>query len=329
MACDLNLGEDLRQMLDAAAAMLATHYPVARRRQPGQDNLAEIAGFGLFGLAVGEEQGEAGASLVEEALLHVLLGRHVVSSSALAAALAARVSAAAGRRDLADAIVAGERAVCAAIQSGETLLLPARGDAGLALLFGNRELALVDLAGADTAAVPGLGHSVSLERLAAGSPAQLAGASDTVLLDIADLLVSAQLLGVAEAARDLGVDYAKVRQQFGQPIGAFQAVKHHCADMAVAAEMASAQLDMAAIALRDGRPDASFQVAALRRLATHAAFFNARTAVQVHGGIGFSAEADVHHYLKQAHLLSRLGAAVDMLSMPGPMAAHAAATGGH
>jgi hypothetical protein len=329
MAWDLNRGEDLRQMLDAAAAMLAAHYPLARRRTSGEDDLAGIAGFGLFGLALADESGEAAASVVDEALLHVMLGRHVVSSSALAATLAARLCASSGRRDLADATVAGERPVCAAIPSGDTLLLASRGGADLALLFGERELALLDLSGVETAAVPGLGHSVPLERLAAATATELARSSDAVLLDTADLLVSSQLLGVAEAARDLAVDYAKVRQQFGQPIGAFQAVKHHCADMAVAAEMASAQLDMAAIALGDGRPDAGFQIAALRRLATHAAFFNARTAVQVHGGIGFSAEADVHHCLKQAHLLSRLGAGTDMLSMPGPMAAHSNAAGGH
>lgn len=92
--------------------------------------------------------------------------------------------------------------------------------------------------------------------------------------------------------------------------------------MAVAAEMASAQLDMAAIALRDGRDDASFQIAALRHLCERAAFDNTRTSVQVHGGIGFSAEADVHHYLKQAHLLSRLGRGGDLLAAAAPLAPH-------
>ncbi len=139
---------------------------------------------------------------------------------------------------------------------------------------------------------------------------------------IADLLVSAQLLGMAEAARDLSVDHAQTRHQFGKPIGAFQAIKHHCADMAVDAEMLSAQLDMAAIAVRDGRDDAAFQAAALRRLAPRVALFNTRTAIQVHGGIGFSAEADIHHYLKQAHVLSRLGGPAPMLDLPAALSPH-------
>lgn len=327
MACDLNLDEDQRQILAAAGAMLAASYPVARRRDRKADDLAELAGFGLFGLALPQDGGEAGYSVVEEALLHVLLGRHLVSTGALAAALAARMAAGAGRKDIADAIVAGEAGVCAGVTSGASsgsALLVERGAASLALLFDGRAMALLDIGGADMQPVESLGHGIPLQRIAAGGVEVIARSADDGLADTADLLVSAQLLGVAEAVRDLTVAYAAMRQQFGQPIGGFQAVKHHCANMAVAAEMASAQLDMAAIALRDGRADAAFQVAALRHLAQDAATFNARTAVQVHGGIGFSAEADVHHYLKQAHLLSRLGAGADLLAMPAPLAPHAA-----
>jgi alkylation response protein AidB-like acyl-CoA dehydrogenase len=322
MACDLNLSEDQRQILASAGAMLEASYPVSRRRERKPDNLGELAAFGLFGIALPQDGGEPGYSVVEEALLHVLLGRHVVSAGALAASLAARLASGAGRSDIADGIVAGTTGVCAAIASRGSALLVERGDASLALLFDGRRLTLLDIGGVATQPVESLGHGIPLQRI--GKVREIARSGDDGLADNADLLISAQLLGVAEAARDLTVAYANMRQQFGQPIGGFQAIKHHCADMAVAAEMASAQLDMAAIALRDGRADAPFQVAALRHLAEKAAIFNTRTAVQVHGGIGFSAEADVHHYLKQAHLLSRLGAGADLLAMPAPLAPHAA-----
>lgn len=328
MACDLNLSEDERQILEAGAAMLEAHFPVSRKRGGARDRLSELAGFGLFGLALPNEDGGAGYGAVEEALLHVLLGRHVVSTGALAAPLAVRLAAAAGRRDLAAAIAAGETGVCAALPSDASLLLVERGGASLALIFGERELTLASLDDVETADVAALGHGEPLQRVTGGRPSEVMRSSDEALLAVADLLISAQLLGGAEAARDLAVEYAKVRQQFGQPIGGFQAIKHHCADMAVAAEMASAQLDMAALALRDRPGEAAFQIAALRRLAEHAAFFNARTAVQVHGGIGFSAEADVHHYLKRAHLLSRLGKGADMLAMSAPLSPHAVLPGG-
>jgi alkylation response protein AidB-like acyl-CoA dehydrogenase len=321
MTCDLNLSEDQRQILDSAGAMLEASYPVARRRARKLDDLGELAAFGAFGLALPQDGGEAGYSVVEVALLHVLLGRHVVSTGGLAAVLAARLV---GSGEIADGIVAGTTGVCAAIVANGSVLLVERGDASLALLFDGRTLALLDIEGGEEQAVESLGHGIPLRRIAAGKAREIARSGDDALADTTDLLISAQLLGVAEAARDLTVAYASMRQQFGQPIGGFQAIKHHCANMAVGAEMASAQLDMAAIALRDGRADASFQVAALRHLAEKAATFNTRTAVQVHGGIGFSAEADMHHYLKQAHLLSRLGSGADPLAMPAPLAPHRA-----
>lgn len=328
MACDLSLSEDQRQILDAASAMLETSYPVARRRERRGDDLGELAAFGLYGIALPQD-GEAGYSVVEEALLHVLLGRHTISTGALAASLAARLAAGAGRSDIADGIAAGSIGACAAIASNDTALLVERGEATVALLFAGRELALLDLSGVATRQVEALGHGIALQRIATGDAAQIARSGAETLADTADLLISAQLLGIAEAVRDLTVAYANMRQQFGQPIGGFQAIKHHCANMTVLAEMASAQLDMAAIALRDGRADASFQVAALRRLATKAATFNTRMAVQVHGGIGFSAEVDVHHYLKQMHVLTRLGEAADLLPMAAPLAPHEAITGGN
>lgn len=324
MGCDLNLTEEQRQILASAASMLVASYPVARRRGRTADDLAELAAFGLFGLALPQDGGEAGYSVVEEALLHVLLGRHVVSAGALVAPLAATLAVGSGRSDIADGIVAGAIGICAAIPSEVSILLIERGEATLALVFEGRELALLDIGGAEAKSVTSLGHGIPLQRIAAGSAREIARSVDDDLVDTADLLISAQLLGIAEAARDLTVSYANMRQQFGQAIGGFQAIKHHCANMAVAAEMASAQLDMAAIALRDGRNDASFQVASLRRLAETAAMFNTRTSVQVHGGIGFSAEADVHHYLKQAHLLTRLGQGADLLSMQAPLAAYRA-----
>lgn len=323
MACDLNLSEDQIQILNAAKSMLDTSYPVSRRRKRSADDLGEIAAFGLYGIALPLD-GETGYSLVEEALLHVMLGRHAVSTGALAAALAVRLSAGAGRGEMAAAIASGSTAVCAGISTGGTALLFERGDSPLALLFDGREIALLDLSGLATQPVEALGHGIPVQRLGTAVAKEIARSGADELIAIADLLVSAQLLGVAEATRDLAVAYANMRHQFGQPIGGFQSIKHHCANMAVLAEMASAQLDMAAIALRDGREDASFQVASLRLLATNAATFNTRTAVQVHGGIGFSAEADVHHYLKQMHVLTRLGEAAELLSMAAPLAPHKA-----
>lgn len=312
MGYDLNPGEDLRLILAAAATMLEEAYPLSRLRGDTPDDLAAVAGFGAFGLALPEEAGGSGLSLVEEALLHVRFGRHVLSPRSLATPLAARLSRLSGRDDMAAEIVAGRLPVCPAIPSGGGLLLidPAR----LALVFGDRSLALAEIPEGAGASVAGLAGELRLHRVEAAR--ELARSAAPELLHAADVLVSAQLLGLAEAARDLAVAYAGIRRQFGKPIGAFQAIKHHCSTMAIEAEKLSALLDIAAIAARDGREDADFQIAALRRLAPRAALSNARTGIQIHGGIGFSAEADAHRFLKQAHVLSRLGGGADLLGLP-------------
>ncbi|WP_375173996.1 acyl-CoA dehydrogenase family protein [Pseudooceanicola sp.] len=321
MSFDLTPGEDQRQILDAAQSMLEMHYPVARLREAGhQEDLGAIAEFGTYLLSLPEEAGGAGFTFVEEAQLHALLGQHLVSPGSIAAAVAVRIALASGDNDLAEAMVGGAQTVCAGVARPDDLLLIEPFQAVQGLILAGDTLHLVPLAGVDLVAVPSLGHGRPMARAALTLDGSNAARADAATRHYHALLTSARLLGVATLARDLAVDYAKTREQFGQPIGAFQAVKHHCANMAIGVEMLSAQLDMAAIALRDGREDAAFQVAAMARLAPRIALENARTGIQVHGGIGFSAEADAQLCLKQAHILRQFLGAPDLMSEDAPMA---------
>ncbi|MBX3025970.1 acyl-CoA/acyl-ACP dehydrogenase [bacterium] len=124
--------------------------------------------------------------------------------------------------------------------------------------------------------------------------------------DRAGLRRAAIVLGCAEAvggiARtvEMSVEYAKVRQQFGKPIGSFQAVKHRCADMAVRAEVARSATTYAAVSVRDGAADADFQVAVAKLLCANAYLQNTADNVQNHGGMGFTWECDAHLFVKRA-----------------------------
>src|SRR4029453_4482295 len=102
---------------------------------------------------------------------------------------------------------------------------------------------------------------------------------------------------------ELLVEYAKVRRQFGKPIGTFQAIKHRCADMAVRAEVARAMVTYAAGALAEGEPDVARHGAMAKTLAGGAAIANATDNIQNHGGMGYTWESDAHLYLKRARLL--------------------------
>ncbi|HKY17080.1 MAG TPA: acyl-CoA dehydrogenase family protein, partial [Microthrixaceae bacterium] len=100
--------------------------------------------------------------------------------------------------------------------------------------------------------------------------------------------------------------YAKDRQQFGQPIGGFQAVKHRCADMAVRADLASSQVRWAALSIAGSLPDAGAHAAAAAIVASNAAITNAQTNIQNHGGIGFTWEHTAHRFVTRARMWGAL-----------------------
>lgn len=320
MSFDFTASEDQRQILDAAQALLDVHYPVSRLRDcPGSDSLTPLVEFGAFALAMPEQSGGAGFTFVEEALLHVRLGRHLVSLTALAAPIAVRIAGESGRADLAADILKGTSIVAAAVECNGGLLLLDGDDAGFAVLRRGGKLQLLDLAGHERHLETAMGQGRSIYRVALTNLSGDAIAS-VGTANAEQVLISAQLLGIAEGARDLAVGYASMRKQFGRPIGSFQAIKHHCANMAIRAEQLSAQLDMAAMAVHGGHEDAAFQVAALSRIAPGIALENARICIQIHGGIGFSSEADAHLFLKQAHVLAQLCDRGDLLAYKSPMA---------
>lgn len=123
------------------------------------------------------------------------------------------------------------------------------------------------------------------------------------VLDRAGLAISAQLLGLAQRMLDLGVDHAAQRKQFGKPIGSFQAVKHHMADVAVKIEFAEPVVHRAASALAEDDPLRSVYVSHARLAAGEAALLAARKSIQAHGAMGYTWEADLQMFMKRAWAL--------------------------
>jgi alkylation response protein AidB-like acyl-CoA dehydrogenase len=119
-------------------------------------------------------------------------------------------------------------------------------------------------------------------------------------LDLGRVALACEQVGVAEGAMDLAVDYAKVRRQFSRPIGSFQAIKHLCADMLVAVESARSASWYAAWAAAEAPEELALAASMAQAMASEAAFQCAADGLQVHGGIGFTWESDVHLFLKRA-----------------------------
>jgi alkylation response protein AidB-like acyl-CoA dehydrogenase len=115
---------------------------------------------------------------------------------------------------------------------------------------------------------------------------------------------ASQLVGLARAILQLAVDYAKVRRQFGKPIGAFQAVQHHLVDALLKLEFAAPAVHRAAWELEQDTADAELAVRAAKLFASEAADLASRKSLQVHGAIGYTLEHDLHLWMKPAWVLS-------------------------
>lgn len=332
MSVDLLYTEDQQSIIDALRDVLRHEFSLERLRaqQPpfadgARSQWSALAELGWFSMGLAECHEGLGLSVVEECLLAREAGRHAVSPAVLASLLAAHLAADAAAAsqasaDLVRSFASGQRRAgfvlpLAPLQAGfETPVYVVDVEAseadGWAVMGGHAACRLVPLSAVRACeTVPGLDGLVSLQR-GTVDVARLAIPSGAGQALRAEVMIAAYLVGLAEATRDLTVDYAKVREQFGKAIGSFQAVKHRCADMAVACEAAFCQMAWAAVRVRDGHPQAARDVAAARLLAQRAAEDNASAAIQLHGAMGFTDEAGIHHFLKRALLLRHLPGAV-------------------
>lgn len=284
---DLTPNDDQRAFVTATADWCRDTIPLEEARERPAGLWAELEAMGLPRITAPESNGGLALDHATEALVFAELGRHLAPIALLSSAVAARWTETSARTALA---IGGS--------DGLRLLDVEAAQRGLGIFDGR-----VGHFALPAGLVPGgsLDPSAALVRLSA-TPVTETIDDPRAALHL-QLLGAAFAVGCADAARDMAVDYAKVREQFERPIGSFQAIKHLCADMAVRAAVARSQLYYAACALDAGDGDMVFHVAAAKRLADQAALDNGRVNIQIHGGIGMTDEAWPHFCLKRAHLL--------------------------
>jgi alkylation response protein AidB-like acyl-CoA dehydrogenase len=285
---------------------------------------ADLLGLGWLGLAVPEEFGGSGYGLEELVVVVEELGRAVAPGPFVPTVIASAVLAEVGGDaaadhlpGLADGSVAGAVALSGSVTvSGGT----ASGAAGNVLGGGLARVLLV--AAGDDVAVVEVGDGVSVEvppnmdptrRTARvtldNAPATVLPGARRLLVDIARVILAAEAVGMARECTEQAAAYAKERIQFGRPIAMFQAVKHHCANMVVATELATSAVWDAARAAATGGDQLTYAAAVAATLAAPAADLCANLNTQVHGGIAITWEHDAHLYMRRATtLLGYLGA---------------------
>ena len=299
-------GQEL-EIAEAARTYLGDCLPLARLKGASHadmpsDTRREMAQLGWFGLAVDEARGGSGLSEVEHALFFREVGRQCGPIAILAQCLAAN---AAQDDKLRASLLSGEQGCALLVRDRGAFRALGAPDARYGVLAEPGICFIHDLANLVDDCRPALDRADSM-RLLSALPSRIETLESGRPYRFGQLGVAAMLIGIAEAALDLIVEYAKIRETFGRKIGAWQAVRHPCADMAVRVEAARAQLWFAAAACKECRADADAHLTAAKHLANEAAYRNADTNIQLHGGIGVTEEHDAHLLLKRALMLGRL-----------------------
>ncbi|MCU4186348.1 acyl-CoA dehydrogenase [Acidiferrimicrobium sp. IK] len=324
------LHEDHRSLAEVARSFLEDRKALASARstlEAPDDRLppfwSELCSLGWTGLHLGEEVGGQGFGLAELAIVVEELGRVVAPGpflpTVVAGAVIARAGDAAQQAALLPGLAAGTRVGAVGLAgslSGSAGRLA--GDAGLVLGAGVADLLLLRL-GDDLVLVDADADGVTLRQAATVDPTRrlvalsVAGCAydesrvlrggAAIATRIGRALAAAEAAGGARACTEMAVAYAKVREQFGRPIGSFQAVKHHCADMLVDTELAtSTAWDAARFEADDAAAALSAAVAASQALPAYRRC--AEKNIQLHGGIGYTWEHDAHLYLRRAAALA-------------------------
>jgi alkylation response protein AidB-like acyl-CoA dehydrogenase len=301
---DFAFTDEQEQLRAQARSYLAERFPSERvaelaDSEAGWDprSWRELAEMGWLGVSVLEEHGGAGLGFVEEAILLEELGRALYPGpyfSTVGLALPAL-----GPDELAR-VVSGEERWSASLDGS---LVPDLGIVDRVVVVEN----------GDARAVPAQGEVLEtvdstrrLGRLQPENGTPLAGDA-SLLRPRALTALAAEAVGVGERALELGVEHAKTREQFGRPIGVYQAVSHTLADSYVETQLARSLAYWAAWCVAEDDPQAQVAAAAAKAYAAEAAVSACERSIQVLGGIGFTWEHVLHRYYKRAQWIQTFG----------------------
>ncbi|MCX6510633.1 MAG: acyl-CoA dehydrogenase [Actinobacteria bacterium] len=335
--------EDHRTLSDVTADFLERHDSRGAARELLEASAetmpafwSALADLGWLGLHIPEENGGSGFGMPELVVVVEQMGAGLAPGPFLSTVIASAAITAVAPGDVAARLLPGlaDGSVVAGIGFGDALSSKANTIAGTAksVLSGALANLLVVTVGSDLAIVDATTKGVDIRLLANldltrrsaqvtfdDAEAIIVPGGAQSLIDFARLLLAAEATGVARATTDMAADYARERQQFGRAIAMFQAVKHHCANMLVETEIATAEVWDAARAAAAGGEQFSYAAAMAAATAAHAGDRNSQMNIQVHGGIGFTWEHDAHLYLRRALAIEALidaeQAAIDIANL--------------
>ena len=312
---DFGFNDEQQEIQRTAHEFLSARFPpekvreLAESRTYDEGQWSEICGLGWPGIAIDEAHGGQGLGMVELVILCEELGYACAPTPFLSNAAAGLLILAAGtgeqREGWLPGIASGEARGAAAFTADEAAIVPDAEGAVVIVLPEGDGAALVQASDAKVEPLELIDSTRSYARASTESEGTLPGDLD-VGLDRVVVAVAAELTGLAQRAMEMAVDYAKEREQFGRPIGSYQAVSHRCAQMLLDTEEARSLTYYAAWAA-DAEPESLPLAASMAKArASDAAWRVTASALQVLGGIGFTWEHDLHFLLKRAKVTGEL-----------------------
>ena len=311
-----DFNDEQREIKSTARDFLASRFKpekvreLAESESPYDDDLwRQMCELGWPGIAIAEEHGGLGLGTVELVILEEELGYALAPSPFIANAFAGALISAAGsdeqRARWLPGIASGEQRGAAAMTPEEKPIVGAAAGAAVLVLKDGDGARLVEGADASLERLDLIDTTRAYFRVSAEGGDPLPGEIGPAL-DRGAVALAAELVGVAQRALDIAVAYAKEREQFGRPIGAYQAVSHRLAEMLWDVEEARS-LTYYAAWVADAEPESLPLAASMSKArASDAANSVTHNAIQTLGGIGFTWEHDVHFLLKRARVASRL-----------------------
>jgi alkylation response protein AidB-like acyl-CoA dehydrogenase len=321
---NFDLNDEQKEIKQVAHDLLAARSPFSKVREAAeageynQDLWGELVELGWPGIAVSTDHGGQGLGAVELSVLLEELGYACAATPFYSTATAAAVIEATGTDEQRERWLPGLASGETSAGIGTRELAADAPEAAVLVLLDGEEAMLIDAAQADVEPLQSIDPTRRFGTVSGDGESLGSGAADRVRAALA-----AEVVGVCQRALDMTLEYVKDRKQFGVPVGSFQAVSHRCAQMLMHTESARSAAYFAAWAA-DADPERLPEAAALAAAtAADGGRDVAAAAIQNHGGIGFTWEADVHWLYKRAQLdavllggarrhratLARLGAA--------------------
>jgi alkylation response protein AidB-like acyl-CoA dehydrogenase len=309
---DFDFNDEQREIKSTAREFIASRFKPEKVRElalsgaPYDDALwKEFGDLGWPGIAISEEYGGQGLGVVELCILLEQMGYVMAPSPLISNAFAGALIQSAGsdeqKQKWLPGIASGEARGAAALTADDPPIVGAGGGASILVLNDGDGGRLVEPADAKLEQVPLLDHTRAYFRVTADGGDKLPGDVGPAV-DVGSVALAAELVGVAAGALDMAVAYAKEREQFGRPIGAYQAVSHRLAEMLWDVEEARSLVYYAAWCA-DAQPESLPLAASMAKArASDAATAVTHHAIQTFGGIGFTWEHDIHFFLKRARV---------------------------